>query len=99
MPPLPARNSGFAPSPKPLRVNSVRRNIHVAHLIIDAGVDTEWVRQRRIEALGPNALDNPDLLMPPSSVAEAYWQLYQRHGRWAHQRRADGEGADRPHHG
>jgi len=54
------------------------RNIHVAHLIIDAGVDTEWVRQRRIEALGPNALDNPDLLMPPSSVAMAYWQLYQQ---------------------
>jgi len=26
-------------------------------------VDTEWVRQRRIEALGPNALDDPDLLM------------------------------------
>ena len=44
------------------------KNIHVAHLIIDFGVDTEWVRQRRIEALGPNALDNPDLLMPPSSV-------------------------------
>ena len=54
------------------------KNIHVAHLIIDSGVDTEWVRQRRIEALGPNALDNPDLLMPPASVAEAYWQLYQQ---------------------
>ena len=37
------------------------KNIHVAHLIIDSGVDTEWVRQRRIEALGPGALDNPDL--------------------------------------
>ena len=37
------------------------KNIHVAHLIIDSGVDTEWVRQRRIEALGPDALDNPDL--------------------------------------
>ena len=45
------------------------KNIHVAHLIIDAGVDTEWVRQRRLEALGPGALDNPDLLMPPASVA------------------------------
>ena len=53
-------------------------NIHVAHLIIDSGVDTEWVRQRRLEALGANALDNPDLLMPPSSVADAYWQLYQQ---------------------
>ena len=38
----------------------------------------EWVRQRRIEALGPNALDDPDLLMPPSSVAESYWLLYQQ---------------------
>src|ERR1700756_1732790 len=54
------------------------KNIHVAHLIIDSGVDTEWVRQRRIEALGPNALENPDLLMPPASVAGAYWQLYQQ---------------------
>src|SRR5246500_3116854 len=54
------------------------KNIHVAHLIIDSGVDTEWVRQRRIEALGPNALENPDLLMPPASVADAYWQLYQQ---------------------
>src|ERR1700756_4807467 len=54
------------------------KNIHVAHLIIDSGVDTEWVRQRRLEALGPNALDDPDLLMPPSSVADSYWQLYQQ---------------------
>ena len=54
------------------------KNIHVAHLIIDSGVDTEWVRQRRIEALGPNALEDPDLLMPPSSVAESYWLLYQQ---------------------
>jgi hypothetical protein len=54
------------------------KNIHVAHLIIDSGVDTEWVRQRRIEALGPNALDDSDLLMPPSSVAESYWLLYQQ---------------------
>jgi len=52
------------------------KNIHVAHLIIDSGVDTEWVRQRRVEALGPNALDDPDALMPPASVASAYWQLY-----------------------
>ena len=54
------------------------KNIHVAHLVIDSGVDTEWVRQRRVEALGPNALDDPDLLMPPASVAESYWQLYQQ---------------------
>src|SRR3954466_12830758 len=54
------------------------QNIHVGHLIIDSGVDTEWVRQRRIEALGPDALKDPDLLMPPASVAESYWLLYQQ---------------------
>src|SRR5262249_663075 len=54
------------------------KNIHVAHLIIDSGVDTEWVRQRRIKALGPNGLAEPDLLMPPAPVAASYWQLYQQ---------------------
>jgi NAD(P)-dependent dehydrogenase (short-subunit alcohol dehydrogenase family) len=54
------------------------KNIHVAHLIIDAGVDTAWVRQRREQLWGKEALDNPELLMPPASVAGAYWQLYQQ---------------------
>jgi NAD(P)-dependent dehydrogenase (short-subunit alcohol dehydrogenase family) len=56
------------------------KNIHVAHLIIDAGVDTAWVRERIKERDGSAALDNiePDRLMPPASVAEAYWQLYRQ---------------------
>src|SRR6266403_99157 len=54
------------------------KNIHVAHLIIDAGVDTAWVRERRERIWGKEALDNPDLLMPPASVAASYWQLYQQ---------------------
>lgn len=54
------------------------KHIHVAHLIIDSGVDTAWVRERRAQIWGEDALDNPDLLMPPASVAEAYWQLYQQ---------------------
>ena len=54
------------------------KNIHVAHLIIDSGVDTAWVRERREQLWGKQALDNPDLLMPPASVAGAYWQLYQQ---------------------
>jgi NAD(P)-dependent dehydrogenase (short-subunit alcohol dehydrogenase family) len=53
-------------------------NIHVAHLIIDSGVDTAWVRERREQLWGKEALNNPDLLMPPTSVANAYWQLYQQ---------------------
>ena len=54
------------------------QNIHVAHLIIDSGVETAWVRERREQLWGKDALDNPDLLMPPASVAGAYWQLYQQ---------------------
>jgi NAD(P)-dependent dehydrogenase (short-subunit alcohol dehydrogenase family) len=54
------------------------KNIHVAHLIIDSGVDTAWVRERREQMWGKEALDNPDLLMPPASVAESYWQLYSQ---------------------
>jgi NAD(P)-dependent dehydrogenase (short-subunit alcohol dehydrogenase family) len=56
------------------------KNIHVAHLIIDSGVDTAWVRERLKQREGQAALDNldPDRLMPPASVAESYWHLYQQ---------------------
>ena len=55
------------------------QGIHVAHLVIDAGVDTEWVRARVIERIGTEALAaQPDLLMPPEAVAEAYWALYNQ---------------------
>ena len=40
---------------KPRRASSGRKNIHVAHLIIDSGVDTEWVRERRKERMGADA--------------------------------------------
>jgi hypothetical protein len=54
------------------------QNIHVAHLVIDAGVDTAFVRER-ITAAGrdPNALP-ADTLMNPASIGEAYWMLHQQ---------------------
>ena len=59
------------------------RRIHVVeedvcHKTIDAGVDTAWVRERREQLWGKDALNKPDLLMPPASVAASYWQLYQQ---------------------
>ena len=56
------------------------RNIHVAHLVIDAGVDTAFVRERIAAARGPEALEQlaPDTLMEPASIAEAYWRLHQQ---------------------
>jgi NAD(P)-dependent dehydrogenase (short-subunit alcohol dehydrogenase family) len=55
------------------------KGIHVAHLVIDAGVDTEWVRGRIKEREGEAALADlaPGRLMRPAAVAEAYWQIYQ----------------------
>ena len=47
------------------------RNIHVAHLVIDSGVDTAWVRERIAAARGPEAAASlgPDALMNPASMA------------------------------
>ena len=52
----------------------------MAHLVIDSGVDTAWVRDRIKEHESEAALENLDTgrLMKPASVAEAYWQLYQQ---------------------
>jgi len=54
------------------------QGLHVAHLVIDAGVDTAWVRERLTEREGPAALADPDRLMPPAAVADAYWALYNQ---------------------
>ena len=64
------------------------RNIHVAHLVIDAGVDTAWVRERVAAAKGAQAAAEmpPDTLMNPASIAETYWQLHQQpRDAWTHE--------------
>jgi NAD(P)-dependent dehydrogenase (short-subunit alcohol dehydrogenase family) len=53
------------------------QGIHVAHLVIDAGVDTQWVRERIREREGDSANLAPGRLMRPEAVAEAYWQIYR----------------------
>jgi len=56
------------------------KNIHVAHLVIDAGVDTAFVRERIRQRGGEEALAKlpPDQLMNPASIAETYWHLYNQ---------------------
>ncbi len=64
------------------------QNIHVAHLIIDAGVDTAFVRDRIKAAQGEEAIANlpPDRLMNPSSIADTYWMLHnQPRDAWTHE--------------
>ena len=62
------------------------KNIHVAHLIIDSGVDTAFVRER-IKAGGRNPDELPkDTLMEPDSIADAYWYLHsQSRDGWTHE--------------
>lgn len=50
----------------------------MAHLVIDAGVDTAWVRERIRERAGDEAVAaiKPGQLMRPDAVAEAYWALH-----------------------
>ncbi|HKM62217.1 MAG TPA: SDR family NAD(P)-dependent oxidoreductase [Acidisphaera sp.] len=60
------------------------QNIHVAHLIIDAGVDTAFVRQRA--GFDETHQPEPDQLMDPASIAAAYWMLHeQTRDAWTHE--------------
>jgi NAD(P)-dependent dehydrogenase (short-subunit alcohol dehydrogenase family) len=56
------------------------QNIHVAHLIIDAGVDTAFVRERIRARGGDEAVADiaPDQLMNPGSIADAYWYIHNQ---------------------
>jgi NAD(P)-dependent dehydrogenase (short-subunit alcohol dehydrogenase family) len=51
------------------------RNIHVAHVVIDAAVDTAWIRENFPEA---DKRASQDGLVVPEELAEVYLQLHQQ---------------------
>jgi NAD(P)-dependent dehydrogenase (short-subunit alcohol dehydrogenase family) len=54
-------------------------NVHVAHLIVDAGVDTAWVREMISKRTGHDAEELPEgALVDPASIAEVYWFVHQQ---------------------
>ncbi len=59
------------------------QGVHVAHIVIDGGIDTQRFRERfpdRIEAAGE------DGLLMPDHIAEAYYQLHaQPRSAWTHE--------------
>jgi len=63
------------------------RNIHVVHLLIDAGVDSEAIHQRMKAATGINATEiPPDSLTKTASIADAYWFAHhQNKDGWTHE--------------
>jgi NAD(P)-dependent dehydrogenase (short-subunit alcohol dehydrogenase family) len=62
------------------------KNIHVVHLIIDAGVDSAAIHER-LKASGVDlATIKPDSLTRTSSIAEAYWFTHhQSRDGWTHE--------------
>lgn len=64
-----AAKAGLRATAQAIARELVPQNIHVAHLVIDAGVDTAWVRLRVAGRGGADAarLHEPDRLLQPES--------------------------------
>jgi NAD(P)-dependent dehydrogenase (short-subunit alcohol dehydrogenase family) len=62
------------------------RNIHVVHLLIDAGVDSPAIHERmRARGVDPETIPG-DSLTKTSSIAEAYWFAHaQSRDGWTHE--------------
>jgi NAD(P)-dependent dehydrogenase (short-subunit alcohol dehydrogenase family) len=63
------------------------RNIHVAHLLIDGGVDSEAIRKRMRARIGDGVESlPPNTLIQTQAIADAYWALHIQpsHG-WTHE--------------
>lgn len=63
------------------------KNIHVAHLVVDGGVDSEAIRKRMRARIG-EAVDAlpPNSLIQTKAIAEAYWALHiQPPYGWTHE--------------
>jgi NAD(P)-dependent dehydrogenase (short-subunit alcohol dehydrogenase family) len=55
--------------------------IHVAHVVVDGGIDGAFVRQ----ALGDSLAERPpDSILQPDDIAETYWAIHrQRRSAWS----------------
>ncbi|MBL8320450.1 MAG: SDR family oxidoreductase [Burkholderiaceae bacterium] len=59
------------------------KGIHVAHVVIDGAIDTEFIRDNFPERY---ALKSEHGILNPEHIAEAYWQLHQQpRDTWTHE--------------
>ena len=59
------------------------KGIHVAQLIVDAAIDTEFIRENFPQRY---ALKEQQGIVNPEAIAEAYWQLHrQPRNAWTHE--------------
>lgn len=60
------------------------KNIHVAHVVIDGGIDTAFIQERNPERYA--TLKPLDGILNPDAIAENYWQLHCQHrSAWTHE--------------
>ena len=59
------------------------RGIHVAHVVVDGAIDTEFIRENFPERY---ALKDQDGILNPEHIAENYWMLHrQPRDAWTHE--------------
>lgn len=51
------------------------KGIHVAHVIIDGAIETQWIKELFPERY---ALKNQDGILKPDQIAENYWMLHEQ---------------------
>lgn len=60
------------------------QGIHVAHMVIDGGIDTDFIRQMR--AADYDGLKASDGLLSPNAIADQYWHLHcQPRNAWTYE--------------
>jgi NAD(P)-dependent dehydrogenase (short-subunit alcohol dehydrogenase family) len=58
--------------------------IHVAHTVIDGGIDTDFIKQMRGDSY--DGLKAKDGILNPDAIAENYWLLHQQsRSAWTHE--------------
>lgn len=59
------------------------KGIHVAHVVIDGAIDTQWIEEMFPERY---ALKDRDGILQPADIAENYWNLHvQPRNAWTHE--------------
>jgi NAD(P)-dependent dehydrogenase (short-subunit alcohol dehydrogenase family) len=59
------------------------QGIHVAHVVIDGAIDTQFIAENFPQR---HALKDRDGILDPDHIAEAYWQLHcQPRSAWTHE--------------
>ncbi len=59
------------------------RGVHVAHVVIDGGIDGEQLRRNAPDLVADGTADR---LLRPDDIAETYWQLHRQHrSAWTHE--------------